>query len=136
MRLSGGEDYPEHSGPSTTLRAAAAGSTQWRTAVSRSDRRALDERLAANPGVVKRRGHVHVYERSRDATATCCAVSVSPGLIPMGSHRPRAARPAARQRSLRGHRARERANSAVGTVMGRSSAAEICLAGPFAGRTD
>jgi hypothetical protein len=45
-------------------------------------------------------------------------------------------RPAARQRSLRGHRARETAGSAVGTVMGRSWAAEICLAGPFAGRTD
>jgi hypothetical protein len=28
------------------------------------------------------------------------------------------------------------ANSAVGTVMGRSSAAEICLVGPCAGRTD
>src|SRR5262249_2363089 len=70
-----------------------------------------------------------------DATATCCAVSVSPGLNPRGSHRPRAARPAAQQRSLRGHRAREVANSAVGTVMGRSPATEICLVGPFAGRT-
>ena len=89
-----------------------------------------------DPGVVNRRGHVHVNERSRDATATCCAVSVSPGLIPRGSHRPRAARPAARQRSRRGHRARAIANAAVGTVMGRSSAAEICLVGPFAGQTD
>ena len=36
---------------------------------------------------------------------------------------------------LSGHRARETATSAAGTVMGRSSVAEICLVGPFAGRT-
>ena len=76
---------------------------------------------------------VLVYERSpgRDCHLPCrfcLAGAHTEGLAP-----PRAA---AQQRSLRGHRAREVANSAVGTVMGRSSATEICLVGPFAGRTD
>jgi hypothetical protein len=76
-----------------------------------------------------------MYERSRDATATCCGVSVSPGFIPRARtarERPGPAPPAAVAERASSERD---TNCAVGTVMGRSSAAEICLVGPFAGRT-